>query len=293
MDNFEYFDEAPSELARGNVPEKHGVLLEHHVPETMDETFHYHPSIEVNFMNDCEMTYSFSGREVHVKPGKFVVFWAAYPHRVTNVIGQGTITNAYVQLSEFLQWPLPKEFVNLLLAGAVITNGNPDKADNALTSKWAREASWRTRPWRAVHTLEVQARLARLAIAEPEILMPPVYDQEIGRHHQNLVIHFDTMLRFIAENYARPITQIQVAEAANISSNHATTIFRKFLGCTVKQHINNVRLFHAKMMLAESDVKILTVALDSGFGSVSAFYEVFRDRMGMSPAAFRHKKDAA
>ncbi|MES0880915.1 helix-turn-helix domain-containing protein [Roseibium sp. SCP14] len=293
MDGLEFYDEAPSELARNAVPEKHGVLLEHHMPERMDETFHYHPSIEVNFLSGCGMSYSFSGRDVHVQPGQFVVFWAAYPHRVTNVVGRGTITNAYVQLSEFLQWPLPKEFVNLLLAGAVITNTKSDDSDYALTRKWAEERKLRTRPWRAVHTLEVQARLARLAIEEPEILMPPVYDQEIGRHHQNLVIHFDTMLRFIAENYARPITQIQVAEAANISSNHATTIFRKFLGCTVKQHINNVRLFHAKMMLAESDVKILTVALDSGFGSVSAFYEVFRDRMGMSPAAFRHKKDAA
>lgn len=284
-------DDQPSELERTNVPETHGVLLEHHVPETFNSTFHYHPSIEVNFLDGCEMTYSFSGREVVVKPGHFVVFWAAYPHQVTHVAGKGTITNAYLQLSEILQWPLPKEFLNLLMAGAVVSNRERDPSDLSLTKKWAREMHVQNRDWRTMHTLEIQARLARLAIVDQEIILPAVYKQKIGRHSRHLVSHFDMMLRFISEHYAQPITLKRVADAANISTNHATTIFRKFLGCTVKQHINNVRLFHAKMMLAESDHKILTVALDSGFGSVSAFYEVFQDRIGKSPAAFREHPD--
>jgi len=280
----------PSEFAEGNVPEKHGVLLEHHVPH-FDGNFHFHPSIEVNFLHDCAMTYSFSGRELRVEPGHFIVFWAALPHRVIGVEGKGSITNAYVHLSEFFQWPLPQDFVNLLLAGAVVTNGILDPTDEHLAKRFAAERDQRDRTWRTVHTLEIQARLARLAAHGPEVLLPPVYKKSETNHSRNLVSRFDTMLQFVSENYARPITLNAVADAANISSNHATTIFRKFLGCTVKHYINNVRLFHAKMMLVESDAKILTVALDSGFGSVSAFYEVFRDRIGVSPAIFRRERE--
>lgn len=289
MELEENFDR-PSEYDQGCVPENHGVLLEHHVPH-LNMGFHYHPSIEVNFLSGCDMTYSFSGRELRIGQGQLVVFWAAYPHRVVGVHGEGTITNAYIHLSEFLKWPLPQDFVNLLLSGAVVTNTVPDVTDFALSERWAKEKDWFDRSWRSVHTLEVQARLARLAVSDPRILMPPIYKKESGSYSRNLVARFDTMLRFISENYAGPITLNAVADAANISSNHATTIFRKFLGCTVKHYINNVRLFHAKMMLVESDAKILTVALDSGFGSVSAFYEVFRDRIGVSPAIFRRERE--
>ena len=65
------------------------------------------------------------------------------------------------------------------------------------------------------------------------------------------------------------------------------SLFRKMMGRTIKQHITDMRMFYAKMILSETDAKVLTVAMDSGFGSLSTFYEAFQKHVGISPAAFR------
>ena len=106
----------------------------------------------------------------------------------------------------------------------------------------------------------------------------------------NSVQHIDKMLRFIAANFTHRLTVQDVAREAGVSPNYAITLFKKMLGRTVKEHITDMRIVHAKMLLVETDRKILSVAMDCGFPSLSSFYEAFSCHTGTSPAAFR--KDA-
>lgn len=60
------------------------------------------------------------------------------------------------------------------------------------------------------------------------------------------------------------------------------------MGVSIKNHLTRTRLSHAKMLLSETDQKIVTVAMDSGFGSLSSFYEAFTEHNdGLSPAKYR------
>jgi len=43
------------------------------------------------------------------------------------------------------------------------------------------------------------------------------------------------------------------------------------------------------MLLTETDEKVAIIALDSGFTSLSAFYEAFSKANGISPAHYRAK----
>ena len=44
---------------------------------------------------------------------------------------------------------------------------------------------------------------------------------------------------------------------------------------------------HAQRLLAISDQKVLAIALDSGFGSVSRFNAAFKEACGCSPHQYR------
>ena len=152
-------------LNLGSSPDDAVLVFQHHRPASwLDDAFHFHTSIEINFLRDCDMTYSFSGEEVTIHAGQFCVFWAAYPHRAIDVSADGTITNAYVALSEFLQWPLPVEFVNTLMSGAVLTTGRELDGDDALVRRWETELNFTGPSWQRLHALEIQARLARMAV---------------------------------------------------------------------------------------------------------------------------------
>lgn len=271
----------------GYAPRDQGVYLQHHRPQRGADAYHFHPSIEVNFLQRCDMTYSFSGIEVDVQRNRFCVFWAAYPHRAIKIHGNGFITNIYISLSEFLLWPLPTDFTSALLSGAVISSRDPLLGDVELADRWASEVDNHDEKWQRLHALEIQGRLYRLAVDGWEILL-----ESRSKAPKNLIggpaiEPFERMLRYVATYYANPIKIKDVAEEGGVSTNNAIAIFRKLLGRTIKEHITDLRLFHARMLLSETDSKILSVAINSGFGSLSAFYEAFHNHTGVSPAAFR------
>ena len=101
--------------------------------------------------------------------------------------------------------------------------------------------------------------------------------------------HVHKMIRFLAENYTNPISVADVAAAASISTGYAMGAFKKSLGQSINGYLNQLRLHHAKVALIDRGEKVITVALDSGFGSLSRFYEVFIADTGKTPQQFRRE----
>ncbi len=133
------------------------VFIESHVPWVDSRFYHAHPSIEINYLRDCEMRYSFSGDPVDVPRERLCMFWAAYPHRVTHVFGQGRITNAYVTLQQFLNWSLPPDMVDQVMSGAIICSLNLDPLDQPLVARWANELDNSNPELQRLHRHEVRA----------------------------------------------------------------------------------------------------------------------------------------
>ncbi|MEM7291248.1 MAG: helix-turn-helix domain-containing protein, partial [Pseudomonadota bacterium] len=233
------------------------------------------------------MVYSFSGQPVHIPQNHFCVFWAAHPHRTIDVLGEGSITNAYVSLEEFWTWPLPKDFLDQLLSGAVLLAREPLEGDEVLTQRWAQERSYRSEQHSRLHCLELQARLTRMALDGWTVAAAGTRRTSAHRVGGHAIVHFERMLRFIALNSCNAISLEDVASAASVSKNYANTLFKKILGTTVKAHIREIRVYRAKTLLVETDDKILRIAMDCGFRSLSAFYESFQSATGTTPALFR------
>ena len=267
------------------------VYLQHHRPGAMHDPYHVHPSIEINYLQGCDMTYSFGGDPVCIPDRRFCIFWAAQAHRVLEVSGKGKITNAYISLEEFWKWPLPKDFVDILLGGAVIIADQQGPMDDLLAERWAAEVDNESDTVDHIHCLEIQSRMTRLALEGWQAVSQVNDQMQASRVGGNAILHFDKMLRFISVNFSDPITLGDVADAASVSKNYANTLFKKITGTTVKAHITNVRVFRARMMLAETDSKIVNIALDSGFRSLSSFYEAFQKHMQVSPAQFRRARE--
>lgn len=94
-------------------------------------------------------------------------------------------------------------------------------------------------------------------------------------------------LRFMWEHFREPIRVGDVARAAAMSRRALHQAFLDHLGRTPGEQIRNVRLEHAKKLLAETDHKIAAVAGLSGHQSANSFCVTFTKAEGLSPAAFR------
>jgi LacI family transcriptional regulator len=95
-------------------------------------------------------------------------------------------------------------------------------------------------------------------------------------------------VRFIAENYTKPIKSDDVAAATGISKRPLQDRFNRHVGRSVHEQIVYKRIEHAKKLLRSTDYKTEHVALESGFGSRERFSKCFKQTTGMSPVEFRN-----
>jgi len=274
------------------VPAPGSLLIERHQPRLFQTPYHHHTSVEINFLQDCTLGYSFSGQKVSVDPERLTLFWGAAPHRVVNVRGNGQTTNIYISLGQFLRWSLPVKLVEAVLSGCVISaqvNGGHDRLlmDRLFTERERDEANWRK-----LHLSELECRLRRMGHEGWDVLLSEAAADRRMLSSSASMLHVEGMLRYIAENFFRPVTVVDVVGAVNLSQGHAMKLFRQVIGLSIKEQLTRTRLSHALMLLSDTDEKILTIALDSGFRSLSSFYEAFSVAKGQSPGRYRAEMQA-
>lgn len=86
-----------------------------------------------------------------------------------------------------------------------------------------------------------------------------------------------------------PRSAAALARQARVSPRQLERLFRKYLGCTPTQYYLEVRLAHARQLLAQTSQSILAVALACGFVSASHFSKCFRAHYGFSPREARSR----
>jgi AraC-like DNA-binding protein len=80
-----------------------------------------------------------------------------------------------------------------------------------------------------------------------------------------------------------------LAERTHCTSRHLSRIFYKLVGMSFTDKRAELRLEKAQELLATSNSKVVQVALDSGYNSLSQFNLMFARRNGISPGKWRLK----
>jgi AraC-like DNA-binding protein len=81
-----------------------------------------------------------------------------------------------------------------------------------------------------------------------------------------------------------------LAAVAELSRCHFARAFKQSVGTSPHAYVMERRLERAERLLAETDLSLCQVALDSGFSDQSHFSSCFRRSFGESPRAFRRSR---
>lgn len=249
---------------------------------------HMHSQIELNFVLDGSMTYWLDGRHVTVSAGRLALFWGMIPHQVVHRDSPTHFVCLYVPMSVFLGLPALSRLREAIFAGAVVEALDIRPYDRDILLRWREDLlSGDTRLEQIVRD-ELTARVRRIDMEGWHDLRNVAPAAENSQSHDaERSYHVECMARFIGEHGLEDITVSDVARASGLHPNYAMSLYKRFVGMSIKQSITRHRLDTAQSMLIGTDVPVVTIAFDSGFGSLSSFYEAFRQRFRMSPAAFR------
>ncbi|MBN2711748.1 MAG: helix-turn-helix transcriptional regulator [Planctomycetes bacterium] len=92
---------------------------------------------------------------------------------------------------------------------------------------------------------------------------------------------------WIAGQGDRPVRVEDVVEKANRCPEHVSRSFRKYLGLSPSQYLNQQRLEKAGEMLRSTSLPILDICYAVGFDNPSYFHRLFRKAHGITPNAYR------
>ncbi len=251
---------------------------------------HMHSQIELNFVLEGRMTYWFDGRELTVSEGRLALFWGMIPHQVTGAVDPTKFVCLYVPMSVFLGLPALSRLREAMFRGAVIEALSIKPFDRDIFMRWREELLSGNDQIEQIVRDELTARVRRidregwrdlrdLAEASPHA----------ASHDPDRALHVERMARFVGENALDDITVEDVAEAAGLHPNYAMTLFKRSLGLTINQSITRHRLDTAQSMLIATEMPVAAIAFDCGFGSLSRFYDAFKERFHISPKVFRQR----
>jgi AraC-like DNA-binding protein len=145
-----------------------------------------------------------------------------------------------------------------------------------------------------LHSLGALSRIARLLetldhLSTAKGLVPlcaPSYEAPIDAKDQDRV---SRVMHFIHARIGKQISRREAAEVAALSEGAFSRFFKKCTGRTFPIYLNEIRLGRAARLLSETDLRVATVAVESGFSNLSNFNRRFLAWKNLTPLAFRRK----
>lgn len=101
------------------------------------------------------------------------------------------------------------------------------------------------------------------------------------------VLYIKRAKEYIAKNYAANICLEDVARHAGVNKIYLQKLFREYTGQTILQSINAVRVGKARQLLAETNLPIDQILLQTGFRNRQHFIYAFKNIAGQTPSEYR------
>ena len=102
--------------------------------------------------------------------------------------------------------------------------------------------------------------------------------------------HIRKALRYIDEHTESAVTLDLLASHLHLSKEYTASLFKKELGKTVTEYVNEKKMGLAKRMIADGAYSLHEIAERLGFEHYGYFSRLFKRHFGVSPLGMRQKK---
>lgn len=105
--------------------------------------------------------------------------------------------------------------------------------------------------------------------------------------HTFASVYINRAVDFLRLNHASGITMADVAEEVGITEKYLYKLFRRELGTTPMEYLNQCRVSRAEMLLTSTTLSIAEIARECGFEDPSYFSRFYCRQRGHSPTEYR------
>ena len=126
-------------------------------------------------------------------------------------------------------------------------------------------------------------------ISKSDTLIPPLVsmlEQLVGMCSKNEPDEYNMISAYLAENHTNPDFD-NLCSHFSRSRSYMSHNFKKMFGTSYSEYCNALRLEDAERLLVGSSQSVTEIAFNTGFGDVSYFIKLFRQKYGTSPHKYK------
>lgn len=265
------------------------LLRQFNLPK-FDAPFHYHPELELTFIESSKGK-RFVGRQVSdFAAGDLVLLGENVPHSWINTEGSKLETDlaksVVIQFktdflgTSFLDIPemVAIQFLFQKAQSGILIKG---KTRDAVADKM----SFATATNSFQKLLQLLDILQIIAISnETELIDPQFSTTTLSPIDTE---RFQKVYAFIIANYTQDIDLETIAAVAHLTPTAFCRYFKKMTRKTLVEVVTEFRIKHACQLLTSTEKSVSDICFESGFGNISFFNKQFKNALGHSPLAYR------
>ncbi|AXG37286.1 MULTISPECIES: AraC family transcriptional regulator [Enterococcus] len=239
---------------------------------------HWHDSLELLFCFSGELEVIFAGETYHLKAQEFIIINSNHVHSTRSpVLGECLV----IQLPlDYVQQVTEEQYWKKFLFKA-IPDQHYSEALACLLFIYQHFSSEEL-----VAHLSVKAKVYELfaILCESNTFSSTgIYEIKSFKYLEKMKM----VNQYIQEHYTQNLMIEEVAAIFNYNPSYFSRFYKKFMGITFTEYLNSVRLDAAYKEMRDTDKTILEIGLNNGFATNKTFYNVFRNKFGLSPQKFR------
>lgn len=97
----------------------------------------------------------------------------------------------------------------------------------------------------------------------------------------------EAVIMAMEDNLEEPLPSLSLAKTAGVSERQLERLFRRALGCTPTRYYLDLRLRRARILLGQTRMPVMEVALACGFATPAHFSRAYKQHFGHAPRAER------
>ena len=247
---------------------------------------HFHNEWELLWVLDAPLKVVWQQKEMILQPGDLALFPPKIPHEFQQTAGICTFLCLQIELGSTL---LPSGIItqDILLKDhlspeeySFVRHTTLEIAESYFYREPLYELQCLGKIGLVMHTL--LQRLPSRTVTAEEAANEDLRNARLMR-----------LTQFVEENYMRKIRLSDFAESEGCSVSYLSHFIKNTMNQTFQDYVNSVRFSRACKLIAEGNLSMISVSMESGFSDYRYFSRTFQENYGMTPAEYRRNTHAA
>ncbi len=246
---------------------------------------HWHSAMEIMYILEGEVDITIAGQTTSLLPGDVYLVDCAVPHSTKSLSGNKAVL---IQLP----YPLLERYIPDISSRRF---GFECNSDNPIIRTKVLQLIEIIKQMQIVFEVKPDGEILRFNSLVFEFLFQIYHnfsrevEAETARKENKAFGRMQTVLEYLDRNYASPISLDEIAQVACFQKEYFCHFFKKNMGITYTQYLNDLRLSKIRDDLVDTDLPVKIILEKHGFANYKLFRKMFNETFGCTPTAYRKK----